>query len=245
MNQVLDRSNYECIWAATSKLVAHGRLEVSPATNRDVFDVSLVSGHRGLFDNNRSSFDDLSRVTEDVLVELGQFEMISVLDKACTHLTIFPLYQDKSIDFPLVRNLAQRARDYGLVLDVLAKFPPLSATFSGLCLSPNGVVILQGFSDGIEAVRSSLNDMIPDKQRKSPNIFHVTLARLHRAASREEFLELYRWTERRRMDDWGTVDIEHPKFVATSDQYGTVICQQEMAHLEKWNGVSPSYDGQK
>jgi hypothetical protein len=240
-----DRARYREIAAATARLLADGSAMLPRSENPEVFDVSLVAGHAGVFEVDRLAFDNLMPFVEQALHELQSFDVLETVPPGRAHLTIFPLFQNKPRSFGSPEHAALRAQQYEELNRLLAGIAPLRVRFEGLCLAPTGAVLLQGFCGTMEEVRLRLSAALPDPARTPSQISHVTLARLRRPATHAEFRGLSDWCA-----GWahlipGALEIVYPKLVATGDQDGTLVLQEEMRVLSGWNQRIPSLKAQR
>jgi hypothetical protein len=101
---------------------------------------------------------------------------------------------------------------------VLCKQPPLTISYRGFSITPDGTVIVQGYGN-FEELRSQLRQKIPFASLQQSRLGHVSLGRILDPVGNEAFTELKTLVQNSQNEFYGEFKVSEVKYVHEMQWY--------------------------
>jgi hypothetical protein len=198
--------------------------------------VSLVAGRQDT--GFASDFSSFSAKIEALSQELrARFPFLDVQEGKMLHVTLVCL--QLSMQQVSAARAAFVARDHK---DFLRRMVAMTGSrrrsvldFRGLNLMPDGVLIIEGhaLNDELFRMRERAKDMFPDSPAKE--IASITLGRLARQPTPQEWNDLIAWVAERRNLEFGKATLKNSILVAMSNYSGSQLDEEVQSDLQEVN----------
>jgi len=228
-NSILERSSLQL-----PNFLFNG-LSMNNFKDRRVFDVSLVTGHRDLYDH-RSDFSRpfIGKLSRAVQQATRTIRCLRATPPGRLHFTLRAVYGDRPVNFVKATSTHRRQKRYRQVLRYVRQEKVRAVIWKGFTLTKNDVLILEGRAQGSWLTR--LRRKIDRSDRNHPtfpasNYCHVVLARSTRRLNSTERSNLLQWLQKNPFGNPIRMTIRHPKLLATRNHFGTQydpLIQQEI-----------------
>jgi len=105
-----------------------------------------------------------------------------------------------------------------ILMQVLCSQPPLTMSYRGFSITPDGTVIVQGFGD-FDELRSQLRQKIPFASLQQSRLGHVSLGRILDPVGCECFAKLKSLVQNSQNDFYGELQVSAVKYVHEMQWY--------------------------
>ena len=102
--------------------------------------------------------------------------------------------------------------------ELLAKQPPLTISYRGFLITPDGTIIVKGYGD-FQQLRTQLRQYIPFASPQQSNLGHVSLGRILDSVGRESFTTLKSLVQNSWQELYGELTVREVKYVHESQWY--------------------------
>lgn len=105
-----------------------------------------------------------------------------------------------------------------LLKDVICSYPPLSLSYQGFLVSPDGTVLAQGYGD-FDELRDRLRQDIPFASSQQSNLGHISLGRILDPIGQENFTQLKALIQQSQTETYGKFKVNQIQYVHETQWY--------------------------